>query len=1086
MAGAQIDAGEYDLFLSHASPDKPWVLTLAERLKALGLRVFVDVREIKPGDNWVIRLSDALACSRYLVLALSSHTANRPWVIQEWASFMAGQGPLGRLLLVTIDAVDLPGILKATQAIDATHRDAQATADTLFRVIGDPATLPSDDARRLVLGRDLVFTLTQDDEQLTIVTPSGEKRQVPLPWKRDNRFGIAHLGFSRLQREAVIEAAARGELFRHARTLGGLLFGALFDDADAAKLDGLIGPDRPRPVIQVRTDDPLLLSLPWELLHRNDAFLVREGRVDLARTTPTDLARETLLKEPKTPFKLVVNVSAPDGSGLSYEAESYRITLATADRCVMAPTELGALSDLVDTVFDEEPTGVHFSGHGQPGALLFESDEGLDDEVPVEKVVEALRDRLPDERRLPPFFYLVCCHGNEPGAPEKDQPGSASAAVQLHQAGVTEVVGYFGPIVDELSTRAEEALYEAIAEGLTTRDAVRRARERLAQAFHAPDGRHRDGTRPDAVTDTHPFAWAQLVLYRRGPEWPLSLPTEKGKRRRSTALQRTFEGFGDRRVLTAGFIGRRVEQHKVRKRLREGAKVLVFQGLGGLGKSTLAQQVLPWLTGDRANVCTLWCQEVEGEANRAEALVGQLLAYCRTRFGLDWEGVVQQVDQAAGDDPAKRFLYFLHTLVQNAPELVLYLDNLESLLVGPKDNEAAAFGQWVEPALQVIWQNAAQMAEGSDEFYLIASCRYRNQAFGDALLAVTPLPPDALFRLAEWFPALRRLTTRSRARLVDRLDGHPRAVEHANDLVKDALTQWRNTKGDWSLPEPPSAEDVEREWQELVAPALPRVGEKLKDNLLLQAIWDRVLDARARRFLYRMTVLRRPAEWSLLGLLGEEDEPEDAALATAERLRDTSLLEQVESLRVVGTGTDTLYTLHPATVQFIRDAHPNTPELRLGAHRRLGERLEAEAKTSRFVETGIEAGHHLFESGEERGRAREGLQVLSPFLNDAVQERMATLLLVHMFGSVGFAYRRLGELMRAIGYFDKRLNVARKIGDRQGEGDALCNLARNYARLGEVEKARAFLQQAKAIGEQIGDPRIVQSATQALERLSRG
>ena len=30
---------------------------------------------------------------------------------------------------------------------------------------------------------------------------------------------------------------------------------------------------------------------------------------------------------------------------------------------------------------------------------------------------------------------------------------------------MTEVVGYFGPIADELSTRAEEALYEAIAEG---------------------------------------------------------------------------------------------------------------------------------------------------------------------------------------------------------------------------------------------------------------------------------------------------------------------------------------------------------------------------------------------------------------------------------------------------------------------------------------------------------------------------------------------------------------------------------------------------------------------------------------------
>mgnify|MGYP003348597917 CR=1 FL=1 len=87
--------------------------------------------------------------------------------------------------------------------------------------------------------------------------------------------------------------------------------------------------------------------------------------------------------------------------------------------------------------------------------------EGREDEVKVQKVVQALHRRLPDKRRLPPFFYLASCHGNDPTAP--DQPGAASAAVQLHRAGVTEVVGYFGPVVDALSTRAEEALYGALA-----------------------------------------------------------------------------------------------------------------------------------------------------------------------------------------------------------------------------------------------------------------------------------------------------------------------------------------------------------------------------------------------------------------------------------------------------------------------------------------------------------------------------------------------------------------------------------------------------------------------------------------------
>jgi hypothetical protein len=53
-------------------------------------------------------------------------------------------------------------------------------------------------------------------------------------------------------------------------------------------------------------------------------------------------------------------------------------------------------------------------------------------------------------------------------------------------------------------------------------------------------------------------------------------------------------------------------------------------------------------------------------------------------------------------------------------------------------------------------------------------------------------------------------------------------------------------------------------------------------------------------------------------------------------------------------------------------------------------------------------------------------------------------------------------------------------------GVGLCNLGIGYGSLGEIQKATSLLQQAKAIGEQIGDPRIVQSATRALEVITRG
>ncbi|HSJ75616.1 MAG TPA: hypothetical protein VK899_05445, partial [Gemmatimonadales bacterium] len=506
--------------------------------------------------------------------------------------------------------------------------------------------------------------------------------------------------------------------------------------------------------------------------------------------------------------------------------------------------------------------------------------------------------------------------------------------------------------------------YRALAEGETTRYAVRQARQALAVPFWVPAAFHRPRALASvapmtakvaaAVRHTHPFAWAQLVFYHRGPDHPLSLPAAPGMRPPEEALRRTFQGVGDRRVLATGFIGRRGELHRVRRKIREGERVFVFQGLGGLGKSTLAFQMIPMLLRgeEDGDALTLWCQETEQQSNQAQALVGQLLDHCRTRFGVEWEPVVHAVDRQAGDDPVQRFALFLQVLLQNVPRLVLYLDNLESLLVGPRERaNEGAFGVWASPDLGQLWQLLIELARDGDRLYLVASCRYRNPSFTGALLPVSPLPPDALYRLMGWFPALRRLSGASRARLAERLAGHPRAVEYADDLLSHALTEREDREGPWRLPEEPSEADLEREWAELMAPVLPDVREKLWANLLLAEIWERVLDDRARRMLFRMTLLRSPWEWKLVSVLGEEGEDEKAAFVTAERLRGTSLLEFME---LAGTRR---YTLHPTTVQFVRDHFGYDEALHCAGHRRIAEFLEVETRTSRLIEVGIEVGY---------------------------------------------------------------------------------------------------------------------------------
>ena len=528
-----------------------------------------------------------------------------------------------------------------------------------------------------------------------------------------------------------------------------------------------------------------------------------------------------------------------------------------------------------------------------------------------------------------------------------------------------------GPILDALSTEAEATLYAEIAAGQTTRYAVRRAREAMIRAADPAHSVYREGAAEavaQAVRETHPFAWSQLVLYHRGADHPLSPPAPSG-----TCPPR----IGRAPANVPGCRHPADPDHRLHRPPHRAAPSppqaqsrparVRAPGPGGPGQvdpgpahgarpAPRRRRPLYSLVPGRREACRRHCP---GPRRAALGVWPQAV-----RLGLG-RGCF-----AGGSDrrgPSRAVWILPRALLQSVKRLVVYLDNLESLLNGPGDDgdgppDPDAFGQWQTPALGAIWSVLNQFAEDGDKLHVVASCRYRHDDFRQGLVPVPPLPADALFRLMGWFKGLRRLSTTARARLVGRLAGHPRAVEYADDLIQKALVDWEDKRGPWRLAESPSAADLDREWTELIEPALPRVQTKLWDNLLLAELWDRVVDDRARRMLFRMTLLRRPWQWDLVGELGEEGESASQTTDTAERLRRTSLLEQMDVLRK--TGQVRHFTIHPATAQFVSRRFAADPALRQAAHRRVGTCYEALAQRSPYLEDYIEAGHHLFQAGE--------------------------------------------------------------------------------------------------------------------------
>jgi tetratricopeptide (TPR) repeat protein len=73
-------------------------------------------------------------------------------------------------------------------------------------------------------------------------------------------------------------------------------------------------------------------------------------------------------------------------------------------------------------------------------------------------------------------------------------------------------------------------------------------------------------------------------------------------------------------------------------------------------------------------------------------------------------------------------------------------------------------------------------------------------------------------------------------------------------------------------------------------------------------------------------------------------------------------------------------------------------------------------------------------------------------------------------GNLGLAYSALGQVEKAIDYYEQALAIAREIGHRQGEGNRLGALGLAYNALGQVEKARNYLEHSLAIFEEIKSP----------------
>jgi Tfp pilus assembly protein PilF/DNA polymerase III delta prime subunit len=135
--------------------------------------------------------------------------------------------------------------------------------------------------------------------------------------------------------------------------------------------------------------------------------------------------------------------------------------------------------------------------------------------------------------------------------------------------------------------------------------------------------------------------------------------------------------------------------------------------------------------------------------------------------------------------------------------------------------------------------------------------------------------------------------------------------------------------------------------------------------------------------------------------------------------------------------------------------------------------LEAAFRATRRLKDRVAEGRHLNSLGvayQDMGEVQRAIEFYERGLTTAreVGDQRAE---GSALGNMASAYEALGEIRQAIRFNEERLALARKAGHQRGEGYALGSLGIAYAELGETQRSIEYLNQALIIFRKLGDLR---------------
>ena len=438
----------------------------------------------------------------------------------------------------------------------------------------------------------------------------------PVGFPVEGRPNTDLLGDLRWYLEEFLDYPFEPEVEHSERVLAALsrwgrgAFAALFRSGDGALYldEATEGGDTSRLCLRIASDDPRVLAWPWEALENPGAGRLaqqcrlerRLNHVDAPPPLPADLPRDRV--------NILLVVARPQENDVGYHSISRPLVEMVAKEnlpaevTVLRPPTLDALREHL-RAHPHTYHIVHFDGHGNygpeapssggphtllapSGHLYFEDEQGKPHPVPAQALGDLLREYAV------PVVVLNACRS---ARVSEDAPDAfASVAASLLKAGCRSVVAMAWSLYVSGAREFVPAFYRRLFASGDVAEAVRAGRQQML-------------SQPGRVCARGRFPlqdWLLPVVYQQEPlefefspsARPAAAPAEAKLPEEAADAHNPY-----------GFIGRDGAVLALERAMRAAPAGILIQGLGGVGKTTLARGFLRWLaqTGGLSAGC-LW------------------------------------------------------------------------------------------------------------------------------------------------------------------------------------------------------------------------------------------------------------------------------------------------------------------------------------------------------------------------------------------------------------------------------------------------------------------------------------------------